>query len=75
MSENIGVRSECKKCGEKLRQMASASTICDEDCRFSCVITFNKTAQLGSSVASHHLYSGVELNSNLKLELTYSNNH
>ena len=45
LSENKGVRSECKKCGENLRQMASVSTICDE------------------------------LNSNLKLELTYSNNH
>ena len=55
--------------------MASVSTICDEDCRFNCVITFNKTAQLGSSVVSHHPYSGVELNSNLKLELTYTNNH
>ena len=55
--------------------MASVSTICDEDCRFNCVMTFNKTAQLGSSVVSHHLYSGVELNSNLKLELTYLNNH
>ena len=75
LSENKGVRSECKKCRENLRQMASVSTISDEDCRFNCVITFNKTAQLGSSVVSHHPYSGVELNSNLKLELTYTNNH
>ena len=27
------MKSECKKCGENLRQLASVSTICDEDCR------------------------------------------
>ena len=32
LSENKGVKSECKKFGENLRQMASVSTICDEDC-------------------------------------------
>ena len=32
LSENKGVKSECKKCGENLRQLASVSTICDEDC-------------------------------------------
>ena len=33
MSENKGVKSECKKFGENLRQIASVSSICDEDCR------------------------------------------
>ena len=32
LSENKGVKSECKKFGENLRQSASVSTICDEDC-------------------------------------------
>ena len=31
LSENKGVKSECKKFRENLRQMASVSTICDED--------------------------------------------
>ena len=31
LSENKGVKSECKKSVENLRQMASVSTICDED--------------------------------------------
>ena len=34
VSENEGVRSECKKFGENSRQMAPVSTICDEYCRF-----------------------------------------
>ena len=34
VSENEGVRSECKKFGENSRQMAPFSTICDEYCRF-----------------------------------------
>ena len=33
VSENEGVRSECKKFGENSRQMAPVSTICDEYCR------------------------------------------
>ena len=33
MSENKGVKSECKKFGENSRQMAPVSTICDEHCR------------------------------------------
>ena len=32
LSENEGVRSECKKFGENSRQMAPVSTICDEYC-------------------------------------------
>ena len=32
VSENEGVRSECKKLGENSRQMAPVSTICDEYC-------------------------------------------
>ena len=32
LSENKGVKSECKKSVENLRQMASVSMICDEDC-------------------------------------------
>ena len=37
LSENEGVRSECKKFGENSRQMAPVSTICDEYCRiYSC---------------------------------------
>ena len=32
LSENKGVRSECKKFGENSRQMAPVSTICDEYC-------------------------------------------
>ena len=32
VSENEGVRSECKKSGENSRQMAPVSTICDEYC-------------------------------------------
>ena len=32
MSENKGVKSECKKFGENSRQMAAVSTICDEYC-------------------------------------------
>ena len=32
LSENKGVKSECKKFEVNLRQMASVSTICDEDC-------------------------------------------
>ena len=32
VSENEGVRSECKKFGENSRQMAPVSTICDEYC-------------------------------------------
>ena len=35
LSENEGVRSECKKFGENSRQMAPVSTICDEYCRLS----------------------------------------
>ena len=35
LSENKGVKSECKKFGENLRQMASVSVICDEDCRLT----------------------------------------
>ena len=31
LSENKGVKSECKKSVESLRQMAPVSTICDED--------------------------------------------
>ena len=31
LSENKGVKSECKKSVENLRKMASFSTICDED--------------------------------------------
>ena len=34
VSENEGVRSECKKFGENSRQMAPVSTICDEYCSF-----------------------------------------
>ena len=34
VSENKGVRSECKKFGENSRQMAPVSTICDEYCSF-----------------------------------------
>ena len=43
LSENKGVKSECKKFGENLRQMASVSTICDEDCRLcaQCMISNN----------------------------------
>ena len=33
LSENKGVKSECKKFGENSRQMAPVSTICDECCR------------------------------------------
>ena len=33
ISENEGVRSECKKFEENSRQMAPVSTICDEYCR------------------------------------------
>ena len=33
LSENRGVKSECKKFGENSRQMAPVSTICDEHCR------------------------------------------
>ena len=35
LSENKGVKSECKKFGENLRQMASVSSLCDEDCRLT----------------------------------------
>ena len=35
LSENKGVKSECKKFGENLRQMASVSVICDKDCRLT----------------------------------------
>ena len=35
LSENKGVKSECKKFGENLRPMASVSVICDEDCRLT----------------------------------------
>ena len=34
LSENEGVRSECKKFGENSRQMAPVSTICDEYCSY-----------------------------------------
>ena len=33
LSENKGVKSECKKFGENSRQMAPVSTISDEYCR------------------------------------------
>ena len=33
LSENKGVKRECKKFGENSRQMAPVSTICDEYCR------------------------------------------
>ena len=33
LSENKGVKSECKKFGENSRKTASVSTICDEYCR------------------------------------------
>ena len=57
LSENKGVKSECKKFGENLRKMASVSTICDEDCSiqktaivyevvFPCLINYN-TGRLG----------------------------
>ena len=32
LSENKGVKIECKKFGDNVRQMASVSTICDGDC-------------------------------------------
>ena len=32
LSENKGVKTECKKFGENSRQMAPVSTICDEYC-------------------------------------------
>ena len=32
LSENKGVKSECKKFGGNSRKMASVSTICDEYC-------------------------------------------
>ena len=35
LSENKGVKSECKKSRENSRQMAPISTICDEYCRSS----------------------------------------
>ena len=43
VSENEGVRSECKKFGENSRQMAPVSTICDEYCRTikPCILTFS----------------------------------
>ena len=43
LSENKSVKSECKKFGENLRQMAPVSTICDEDCRLcaQCMISNN----------------------------------
>ena len=44
LSENKGVKSECKKSVENLRQMASVSTIFDEDCLcLSRAWTRNKT--------------------------------
>ena len=50
VSENEGVRSECKKFGENSRQMAPVSTICDEYCSSEPLepshknsVTFNKT--------------------------------
>jgi len=38
LSENEGVRSECKKFGENSRQMAPVSTICDEYCRVGSLL-------------------------------------
>ena len=41
MSENKGVKSECKKFGDNSGQVASVSTICDEYCslRYSWPVT------------------------------------
>ena len=41
LSENKGVKSECKKLWENSRQMASVSTICDEYCRLYGMIQSN----------------------------------
>ena len=35
LSENKGVKSECKKTGKNSGQMAPVSTICDEYCRLA----------------------------------------
>ena len=43
LTENDGVRSECKKFGENSRQMAPVSTICDKYCR----LTLNFLCLLG----------------------------
>ena len=40
LSENKGVRSECKKFGENSREMVPVSTICDEYCRLIPFFSF-----------------------------------
>ena len=56
LSENEDVRSEYKKSGEKSRQMAPVSTICDEYTRHkylnTCVIFPFPNVDLGITVVS-----------------------
>ena len=48
LSENKGVKRECKKFGENSRQMAPVSTICDEYCRLTVQLSGNFAARLTS---------------------------
>ena len=52
VSENEGVRSECKKFGENSRQMARVSTICDEYCSFCYYKNFKILRRLWVKIVS-----------------------
>ena len=72
LSENEGVKSECKKFGENSREMASVSTICDEYCsclwgrirksicKFVCLLPTNPTT---TSIEGTLLFKGKLLQS------------
>ena len=47
LSENKGVKSECKKLGKNSRQMSPVSTICDEYCS-SALLDRGKSAWFGN---------------------------
>ena len=49
LSENKGVKSECKKVGKNSRQMAPASTICD----VYCIVAMLKGVPIFNGISIH----------------------
>ena len=60
LSENQGVKSECKKLGKNSRQMSPVSTICDEYCS-SALLDRGKSAWFGNlSMEECPLYYSIQ---------------
>ena len=55
LSENKGVKSECKKFGKNSRQMASVSTVCDEYC--SSVVIYETLHENDKRINYHYFKS------------------